>query len=64
MIVQILISFQSDNGGLVFGTLFGKNYICSEISPRKSWEGIAGSMLFSCLTGFFMSFTKEYGFFL
>ncbi|RKT85906.1 phosphatidate cytidylyltransferase [Saccharopolyspora antimicrobica] len=35
----------SDTGGYAFGVLFGKHPMAPKISPKKSWEGFAGSML-------------------
>ena len=40
----------SDIGGYVVGS-FGKNYF-SKISPNKTYEGIAGSMILCIITGF------------
>ncbi len=40
----------SDIGGYVFGVLWGRHPIAPRISPKKSWEGFAGSAVFS--TGF------------
>lgn len=43
----------SDMGGFAFGKAFGKHKMCPTISPKKSWEGLAGSVfassLISCL---------------
>lgn len=36
----------SDIGGYVAGVLFGKHTMVPAISPKKSWEGLAGSLLF------------------
>ncbi|MEZ0364613.1 phosphatidate cytidylyltransferase [Mycobacterium sp. pUA109] len=36
----------SDVGGYTAGVLFGKHPIAPAISPKKSWEGLAGSLLF------------------
>jgi phosphatidate cytidylyltransferase len=36
----------SDIGGYVAGVLFGKHTMAPAISPKKSWEGLAGSLLF------------------
>jgi len=36
----------SDVGGYVVGVLFGKHPMVPAISPNKSWEGLAGSLLF------------------
>jgi phosphatidate cytidylyltransferase len=35
----------SDVGGYTFGVLFGKHPLVPTISPKKSWEGFAGSLL-------------------
>lgn len=39
----------SDMGGFAFGLAFGKHKMCPSISPKKSWEGMAGSIFGSCL---------------
>ena len=36
----------SDVGGYAVGVLFGKHPMVPSISPKKSWEGLAGSLLF------------------
>jgi phosphatidate cytidylyltransferase len=36
----------SDTGGYTAGVLFGKHLMVPAISPKKSWEGFAGSLLF------------------
>ncbi|MGB7165908.1 MAG: phosphatidate cytidylyltransferase [Mycobacterium sp.] len=36
----------SDRGGYFVGVLFGKHPMVPSISPNKSWEGLAGSLLF------------------
>ena len=36
----------SDVGGYAFGVLFGKHPLVPAISPKKSWEGFGGSLLF------------------
>ena len=40
----------SDIGGYAAGVLFGSHRMAPHISPKKSWEGFAGSML-ACMTG-------------
>lgn len=45
----IAVAKFSDTGGFAFGMAFGKNKMCPSISPKKSWEGLAGSMLFSAV---------------
>ena len=41
----------SDVGGYALGAAFGKHPMVPAISPRKSWEGFAGSMLFGVVGG-------------
>jgi phosphatidate cytidylyltransferase len=36
----------SDVGGYAVGVLFGKHPMVPSISPKKSWEGLAGSLVF------------------
>ncbi|MEH3133030.1 MAG: phosphatidate cytidylyltransferase [Mycolicibacterium neoaurum] len=36
----------ADIGGYVAGVLFGKHLMAPAISPKKSWEGLGGSMVF------------------
>ena len=36
----------ADIGGYVAGVLFGKHVLAPAISPKKSWEGLGGSLLF------------------
>jgi phosphatidate cytidylyltransferase len=41
----------SDTGGYAAGVLFGKHPMAPLISPKKSWEGFAGSMLTGTVGG-------------
>jgi phosphatidate cytidylyltransferase len=34
----------SDTGGYVVGSRFGKHPMAPSVSPKKSWEGLAGSL--------------------
>ncbi|MBV7295229.1 phosphatidate cytidylyltransferase [Corynebacterium sp. TAE3-ERU12] len=43
----------SDVGGYVLGVFFGKHPMAKAISPKKSWEGFAGSMLFGIVVSLF-----------
>ena len=36
----------ADIGGYVAGVLFGKHLMVPSISPKKSWEGLGGSLIF------------------
>jgi phosphatidate cytidylyltransferase len=45
IIAFILVTIASDIGGYVAGVLFGRHPMAPVISPKKSWEGFAGSAL-------------------
>ena len=52
----------SDTGGFAFGMAFGKHKMCPTISPKKSWEGLVGSMLFSAATAcVFLALAQRFG---
>lgn len=44
-IVFIALTVSSDIGGYTAGVLFGKHPMAPQISPKKSWEGFAGSVI-------------------
>ncbi|WEV78503.1 phosphatidate cytidylyltransferase [Janibacter cremeus] len=49
--VFILITVFSDIGGYAVGVLFGKHPMAPRLSPKKSWEGMAGSAATCALVG-------------
>lgn len=49
--VFILVTIASDIGGYAAGVLFGRHPMAPVISPKKSWEGFAGSVLFCVVAG-------------
>lgn len=49
--VFILITVCSDIGGYAAGVLLGKHPMAPKLSPKKSWEGFAGSVLACGLVG-------------
>ncbi|TQL69367.1 phosphatidate cytidylyltransferase [Nocardioides albertanoniae] len=51
IIVWVLLTIMSDIGGYIAGVLFGKHAMAPVISPKKSWEGFAGSVVFTVATG-------------
>ncbi|HHV21182.1 MAG TPA: phosphatidate cytidylyltransferase [Propionibacterium sp.] len=46
VITFISVVALGDLGGYVAGVLFGKHKMAPRISPKKTWEGFAGSILF------------------
>jgi phosphatidate cytidylyltransferase len=51
ILVFILTAVCSDVGGYAAGVLFGKHPMSPRISPKKSWEGFGGSVLFCVAAG-------------
>jgi phosphatidate cytidylyltransferase len=51
VVVFIVLTVLSDVGGYVAGVLFGKHPMAPRVSPKKSWEGFAGSALFCAVGG-------------
>jgi len=41
----------SDTGGFAAGVLFGKHPLARTVSPKKSWEGLAGSVAACAVSG-------------
>ena len=55
VVTFMLIVVMSDTGGYVAGVLFGKHPMAPKISPKKSWEGFAGSLVFATVAGICMA---------
>lgn len=51
VITWVLLSVANDTGGWAFGIMWGKHPMAPKISPKKSWEGFAGSLVFSVAAG-------------
>ena len=62
LLALIAMAKFSDTGGFAFGMAFGKHKMCPSISPKKSWEGLAGSMLFAAATAaVFLWLARRFG---
>jgi len=55
LVTFILVVVMSDTGGYVFGVLMGKHPMAPKISPKKSWEGFVGSLVFGVVAGVCMA---------
>lgn len=49
VVVFILAVVLSDTGGFAAGVRFGKHPMAPSVSPKKSWEGLAGSVVAATL---------------
>ncbi|MCW2770784.1 MAG: phosphatidate cytidylyltransferase [Aeromicrobium sp.] len=51
IVAFIVATIASDIGGYIAGVLFGKHAMAPTISPKKSWEGFTGSLIFGIGSG-------------
>lgn len=51
IISWMLCIIASDTGGYAVGVLIGRHPMAPRISPKKSWEGMAGSIVFAMAVG-------------
>lgn len=51
IVAFMLCVVASDVGGYAAGVMFGSHPMAPAVSPNKSWEGFAGSMVFGLITG-------------
>jgi len=51
VLVFILLVVASDTGGYAVGVLLGRHPLAPSVSPKKSWEGLAGSVVLACVVG-------------
>ncbi|MET0820459.1 MAG: phosphatidate cytidylyltransferase [Aeromicrobium sp.] len=51
IVAFIVATIASDIGGYIAGVLFGKHPMAPTISPKKSWEGFTGSLIFGVASG-------------
>lgn len=53
LVLTIFISiWTSDTMAYVTGSLMGKTKLFERVSPKKTWEGFAGALIFTALVGF------------
>lgn len=49
--ITLAAAVLSDVGGYAMGAMFGRHPMAPTVSPKKSWEGFAGSVSFSAVGG-------------
>lgn len=55
--LTLTLAWMGDTGGYTFGRLFGKTPLYPAVSPKKTREGLLGSVVFSTASGVLASFT-------
>lgn len=51
VLTVIAVTVANDTGGYAAGVFFGKTRLAPIVSPKKSWEGLAGSYVAACAVG-------------
>ncbi|HEX2904444.1 MAG TPA: phosphatidate cytidylyltransferase [Jatrophihabitans sp.] len=54
IVIFILVVVCNDTGGYIAGVLLGKHPMAPTVSPKKSWEGMAGSLIGGAIAGTLM----------
>lgn len=51
VLLMLAVVVLTDTGGYVAGVFFGRHQLAPTVSPKKSWEGLAGSLLAAAAGG-------------
>lgn len=52
LLLVFVMIWINDTGAFLTGTAFGRHRLYERLSPKKSWEGFFGGLVFSAATGF------------
>jgi phosphatidate cytidylyltransferase len=53
-LIFVVLTVCSDTGGYAAGSLLGRHPLAPAISPKKTWEGVSGSLVFCLAAGAIM----------
>ena len=56
ILLVFILTWTFDTFAYLFGVRFGKTKIMPSVSPKKSWEGFAGGLVFTILAGYISSY--------
>ncbi len=56
VIAILTFVWASDTGAYITGRLLGKHKFVPKVSPKKTWEGFLGGLVFAMLAGYIFSF--------
>ncbi len=54
VLVAVITTWVSDSGAYFVGISFGKHKLWPRLSPKKSWEGVVGGLVFGTAAAFLM----------
>lgn len=49
--LYVLLGVACDTGGYAVGVLLGRHAMAPSVSPKKTWEGLVGSLVLACVVG-------------
>ena len=52
ILLMLILTWTFDSFAYLFGVRFGKTKIMPSVSPKKSWEGFAGGLVFTVIASF------------
>ncbi|MCP3674044.1 MAG: phosphatidate cytidylyltransferase [Gammaproteobacteria bacterium] len=52
LLFALCLVWAADTGAFVSGKMFGKHKLAPHVSPKKTWEGVLGGVLFATLVSF------------
>lgn len=55
-VLMFIMIWLNDTGAFCVGSLLGRHKLFERVSPKKSWEGFLGGLLFAIATGVIISF--------
>jgi phosphatidate cytidylyltransferase len=61
VLIFFILTTCNDTGGYASGVLFGRHPMAPSISPKKSWEGLAGSLVTAAVAGAITMVTMLHG---
>ena len=59
VMVTLALVWMADLGGYIFGTKWGKHKMSLRLSPRKTWEGYLGGVIFAVGSGMLLSLALQ-----
>lgn len=64
LLLVFVMIWINDTGAFLTGITFGRHRLCERLSPKKSWEGFFGGLLFAAATGLgaYLLFPEIFGY--
>ena len=56
VVAILILVWANDVGAYFVGVTFGRHKLCERLSPKKSWEGFWGGVIFAALAAFILSY--------